>query len=201
MTIEKGREWGSRVGSDEVEGLPSATTDRDVAAHPSGTLLRGGDLGLTLGVTQPRAETASWQRLPIDLLDITYLDRRGNQHHITSAAWVTLGSFFSGPFVVLANTSFVKHRRLFPRSHPNDGRFEVLEVAAGMSLRQRIAALRRVRTDSHLPHPFLTTRNTMTFHATWLAPKRIIVDGRRQGSAREIMVEIRPDAGFTHVAT
>jgi diacylglycerol kinase family enzyme len=94
----------------------------------------------------------------------------------------------------------VKRRRLFPRSHPNDGRFEILEIAAEMSARQRFAALRRIRTDSHLPHPLLTTRNTNSFHAVWPSPMRIVVDGHKLGSAREITVEIRPDAGITYVA-
>lgn len=199
MTIERGKEWGTRVGATETEACPVAVTDRDVAAQPTGTVLRGGDLGLTLGITGHADRTTSWQRLPIDLLDISYVDRHGREHHAVAAAWVTLGSLVSGPFVVLANTSFVKRRRLFPRSHPNDGRFEVLEVAAEMSRRQRIAALRRVRTDSHLPHPLLSTRNTASFGAVWTAPMRIVVDGRRLGTVREVTVEIRPDAGITYV--
>lgn len=200
MTIRKGEEWGERVGVDAVARCPVATRDSMVAEHPAGTVLQGGDLALTLGVVPARQHTSEWQRLPLDLLDITWLDRRGQTHRATAAAWITVGSFHRGTFVVLANSSFVRGRRVFPRSHPNDGRFEVLEVSGQMSLRQRFAALRRVRTDSHLPHPYLVTRSTVSFREATATARRLVVDGRKVGSAREITVEVRPDAGITHVA-
>jgi hypothetical protein len=200
MTIEKGEDWGSRVGPDDVVNLRTASNDHDVAENPGGTLLGGGDLGLTLGITGCAGDAALWQRLPLDLLHVSYVDRRGRLHDTTAAAWVTTGSFLSGPFFVVANTSFVKGRRLFPRSHPNDGRFEILEVSTEMSRRQRLVALRRVRSDTHLPHPHLTTRSATSFHFAWPAPKKIVVDGFKLGYVREITVEIRPNAGITHVA-
>lgn len=200
MTIRKGEEWGDRVEADSVRGCPVARNDRDVVATPAGTLLQGGDLGLTLGVAPLRDETESWQRLPLDFLEVSWIDTRGRRGNVVAAAWATVGSFRSGPFVVVANTSFVRGRRLFPRSHPNDGRFEVLEVADSMPLRQRVSALRRVRTDSHLPHPSLTTRSATSYHLACPRPRRLVVDGRRIAVVQHVDVEIRPDAGFTHVA-
>lgn len=200
MTIRKGEEWGRPAQPDEVRHCPTATRDRDVAATPGGTLLRGGDLGLTLGIAPHRSDTATWQRLPLDLLEVSFVDRRGRSGHATAAAWLTVGSFVRGPFVVVANASFVRGRRLFPRSHPNDGRFEVLEVSEAMSLRQRITAMRRVRSDSHLPHPQLTVCAAASIRLAWPRARKLVVDGRRLGTVREIDVVIRPDAGITHVA-
>lgn len=200
MTIERNKEWGEKVGADAVSGCPLATIDRMVADNPSGSVLQGGDLALTLGVISARRHTSEWRRLPIDLLEVTWLDSRGLTHRAVSAAWVTIGTFHKGTFVVLANSSFVQGRRVFPRSHPNDGRFEVLEMSAEMPLRQRLAALRRVRSDSHLPHPSIVTRSTVAFREVATSPRRLVIDGRRVDSAREITVEVRSDAGNVFVA-
>ena len=45
-----------------------------------------------------------------------------------------------------------------PRAHPNDGRFDVVEVSAAMPARARLQAWRRLATGTHVPHPDITTR-------------------------------------------
>ena len=44
-----------------------------------------------------------------------------------------------------------------PRAHPNDGRVDVVEVAAAMGLRARWQARRRLPTGTHVPHPAIRT--------------------------------------------
>ena len=81
-----------------------------------------------------------------------------------------------------------------PRSHPNDGKTDILRVAATMPLRVRIAARRRARTGTHLPHPQLSLSQTAATTLTFDRPLVVWVDGRRWGTARELQLTVEPDA-------
>ncbi len=201
MTIHKGQEWGTIVGSSEVSACIRATTDQQVAAAISGSIVEAGDLATTLGVASPPATAQSWRRLPLDLLQVSLVDRSGTTTDVDSAAWVAFGHPGWGSYTLVANTSFVRGRRVFPRSHPNDGRFEILEVDKSMSFRQRLAALRRIPRDAHFPHPQIHVRTATTFDREWARPLRVIVDGEKWGSACAVSVRIKPDSTFTHIAT
>jgi len=200
VTIHKGEEWGTIVGSSQVSACTRATTDHQVATANSGSIVEAGDLAATLGVTSAPATSSSWRRLPLDLLHVCLVGPDGTTTELTSAAWISFGRPGWGSYTLVANTSFVRGRRVFPRSHPNDGRFEILEVDRNMTVRQRIAALRRLPRDAHIPHPQIHVRTATEFDREWSTPLRVVVDGERRGSARAVSVRIRPDSTFTHIA-
>ena len=81
-----------------------------------------------------------------------------------------------------------------PRAHPNDGRADVVEVAADMGLRARWQARSRLSSGTHLPHPQLTNRRITDETWTFDRPRRLWVDGVKRGTVRSLRVAVEPDA-------
>lgn len=81
-----------------------------------------------------------------------------------------------------------------PRSHPNDGRLDVLEIAAVMPIDQRWKAARRARRGAHLPHPSIATSRIAERSFRFSRPRSIWLDGRRWCTADEVVVRVVPDA-------
>jgi len=193
MTIRKGEEWGNVV---EMMGVQSTRYDRDLIHGLCAPV--SGDLALTIGVTRAVEPTNTlWRQLPVDRLRVVLDDL--NEH--TAVAHVQIGTWWRQRFVIISNVAFLKGVPLFSRSHPNDGKCEVFDLDAAMSLRQRFIAFQRRRTLSHLPHPQLTT--TQTKSVTIEVPSRVTIriDARRVAKARKIHVEVIPDAGFVYIAS
>jgi hypothetical protein len=90
------------------------------------------------------------------------------------------------------NAQFVGRRDVAPRGHPNDGRFETVEVDRSMSIRQRAIARRRLPRGEHVPHPRISVRS----FESWNSERRSVlwIDGVRVGAVDHCAVEIRPDA-------
>jgi diacylglycerol kinase family enzyme len=86
-----------------------------------------------------------------------------------------------------------------PRAHPNDGRFDVVEIAAGMRLRERWEARRRLPTGTHVPHPSISVRTATSWGWSDPAGAHVWVDGVDIGQRTAVDVTIRPDAAAVHV--
>ncbi|MGH9132374.1 MAG: hypothetical protein ACRDZZ_00450, partial [Ilumatobacteraceae bacterium] len=138
MTIRKGSEWGAGVA--RPEGLVVATSDAELGQLIcSGTSLplgvAAGDLRRTLG---HGGSGRVMQRVPLDLLrvDADGVELCAVAHVVVRRSW------WRGRLVGVFNCEHLGRWDVAPRGHPNDGRAEVVEVDAAMSMRARAQAWR-----------------------------------------------------------
>lgn len=203
MTIRKGEPWGEPA---EVppEGLEVAPGDRrasrsielaKAAGRPLVPIgLAGGDMARTMGGgTQGRLD-GTHTRATVDLLRVT----ADGCVHWAVAHVVARRSWWRGDVVLAMNAQFLGPYDVAPRSHPNDGRVDVLSVDAAMSPRTRWQARTRARTGTHLPHPHLTMQSTGEWHTTFARPLHLYVDGECLGDVRDLRIEVVPDALVVH---
>jgi hypothetical protein len=206
VTIRPGDPWARQVP--RPDGLRTVDSDRAVVEAladnaPAPVAVGSGDLARTLGVSttsgrQPLRDTMN--ELPIDLVTVTLDDgvpHTACAHVVARSPWHR-GSWWRGPILAVMNAEFIGDWDVAPRGHPNDGRVEVFEVDPSMSLRDRLAARRRLRSGGHIPHPHITTRSVRTH--TWTFPHRldVIVDGDAIGRATTITVTVVPDAAVVY---
>lgn len=205
MTIRKGEQWGTVVA--RPTGLQSFDSDHSLATAVAATdhlqlpslRLTGGDLHRTIGSPSERGGDFV-HRLPIDLLHVV---ADGVAHvavaHVVVRPRLIRGSWWRGRLVIVMNADHIGNLNVAPRAHPNDGRFDVVEIAATMSLRDRLKARRLLPSGSHVPHPQITVRTGD--NATWrfTHTNQLWIDGVRRGSVRELSARIEPDAFAIHV--
>ncbi len=211
MTIRKGEEWGTlRVPSGPIAVVGSDADARslievalaDGAPIPTIGLI-GGDLMRTLGGTGDRARFTGHQpipHLPIDLVRVVADDDRET---IFVAHLIARRSWWQGQVTAVMNAQFLTddrrrgHRAAWdvaPRSHPNDGRCDVVTASADLSARQRWMARPRLLLGTHVPHPLITVRQHSLATLDLAAETPLWVDGRRWGSARRLRLTVEPDA-------
>lgn len=191
MTIRKGEAWGSEVARPTTVRVAHGDAELAswVAADPAGDYaVDGGDLHRTVG--SPRSVGVRSHRLPIDVLDVV-TDR---DRHLAVAHVVIRRRWWRGRVVFVCNVGQVGRWNVAPRAHPNDGRFDVVDVSAAMRLRDRWEARRRLPTGTHVPHPAISMRSAAEW--TWSDPAcaHVWVDGVDTGPATSVTVRIRPDA-------
>jgi hypothetical protein len=204
MTIKPGASWGRQVP--RPDNLVTVHSDVALVAAISmpesrPIALGAGDLARTLGVsTNTGRETIS--EFTIDLLEVR-LD--GMAEPIVACAHVVArppwhrGHGLTGAVLAVMNAEFIGDWDVAPRGHPNDGRAEVFEVDAAMSVRHRLTARRRMRNATHIPHPQIATRSIRS--ATWnfQRPLEVIIDGQRAGRVSTLSVAVVPDAATVYV--
>lgn len=195
MTIQRGQEWGVTV--ERPGALMAAADDADLArlvlADRHGCYgLSGGDLFRSLGSPDPRDPV---QRLPIDALAVTIDDREALAvaHVIVRRGW------WRGGLLAVMNADHVGAWNVAPRAHPNDGRFDVVEVDAAMSLRHRWQARGRLPHGTHLPHPDIAVRTATEASWAFPRPRRVWIDGVAAGAVSRLAVSVLPDHFEIHV--
>ncbi len=195
MTIRKGEQWGTTVP--RPEHLRIASTDRELAGlvaagveQPLG--VSGGDVFGTVGAAAVRDPM---QRLPMDVLRV----QADGLSHCAVAHVIVRRSWWRGGILAVHNVDHVGHWNIAPRAHPNDGRFDVVEVDARMPIRQRLQARRRLAQGTHVPHPMISTRTGTRESWHFDLPQRLFVDGEHVGSAQDLTVTIEADAFSIHV--
>ena len=196
--IERGRPWGKQVPAPpdllEIDSDAELADALDRGASQP-LLLCGGDLATGLGARTTVVDDASTptvRELPIDALRVHLDDRE-----VLAVAHVVARSrnWLRGPIVFVGNTGFVGRREVVRRGHPNDGRFEIVEIDAGMGTRERLMGLRRIGSGSHLAHPQVTSTQATSLSRYFERGLRVWVDGRPLGRVSELRVEIIADAG------
>lgn len=195
MTISKGSAWGEAI--ERPDELRVATSDAEfvelieTAATPAVTLA-GGELFRALGSPPPRRDMMA---LPIDLIDVS-LD--GDKWCAVSNVYIRRpmrsGGVAAGDVIWVSNTGYVGERNVAPKAHPNDGKLDVIHVAASMGVRQRFEARRRSTTGTHIPHPQIEYRQVES--AAWTFDRAMVAtcDGGRSRRVREVVVRVLPDA-------
>jgi hypothetical protein len=196
VTIRKGQEWGTAVSrpADLLVCAGDAELAGEVAAGSSRPLaVAGGDLARTAGSA---GERSTLQRVPVDVLEVTadHESLHAVAHVVARARW-----WWPGPVVGVFNSEYLGTWDVAPRSHPNDGVADVLEVNRAMPLRARLQARRRLPTGTHLPHPMISSRRATQVSWRFERPLHLYVDGRRHGRVRELRVTVRPDAFHLYV--
>jgi hypothetical protein len=189
VTIRKGEPWGAAapMPADLVFADDDASLAQLVARDTARAYgLRGGDLHRSLGAPPEREAT---QRLPIDALRV----RLDDQEWVAVAHVVARNGWWRGALLAVLNCPYIGEWDVAPRAHPNDGHFDIVEVRAGMSLRQRLQARRRLPLGNHVPHPEIEMRTAES--ATWNfdAPRDVYVDAVPRGRATRLEIAISPD--------
>jgi len=197
VTIRKGSAYGEPgtlppdgvVVASDAEANTVITRARR-GGHPIPALgLLGGDLCRTLGGPGDEARLRSGATaFPVDL-GCAVVDGR---LHWFVAHLAAHRRGWRGRFAVAMNAEWLGDLDLGPRSHPGDGLLDLTEGQLG--LRDRLAARRRARTGSHLPHPGLRTRRAARAELSFPSPVPVFLDGVAIGPASEVMVHLEPDA-------
>ncbi len=208
MTIKPGEAWGRSVP--RPPDLTVVSSDAELAVTLSqqrGTHVAvcSGDLARTLGVTPEGRESieqrATVNEFPIDLLEVR-LDGREESivacaHVVARSPW-TGGHWLRGRILGVMNAEFIGEWDVAPRGHPNDGRVESFEVESSMSVRERLAARRRLPTGTHVPHPRIASRSVRSASWKFERPLEVVIDGRRHGRAVALSVTVVPDAALVY---
>ncbi len=205
MTIEKGRPWGvlrplaidaAMVASDaQARVIVESARAQGQPVPPFGLL--GGDLCRTVGGTgdADRLRSGEAMTLPVDA-GRAVVDGR---EYWFVAHLVARRSWWWGSIVAVMNAQFFGRWDVAPRSHPNDGRLDVVQADAAMTARARWQARSRLITGTHVPHPHITQRRVEEWTVTLVPPMPVWIDGVRVATkASEIAVQCVPDA-FTVV--
>lgn len=195
MTIRPGEEWGIAV--DRPASLHLCATDEEFVrrsiAGDGPLAVTSGDLHRSVGAATVRDVV---QRVEVDGLSVTLDD--GARY--SAVAHVVMRRHWSvGRVAMVMNVDYLGEWNVAPRAHPNDGRFDVCEVAPSMSIRQRWAARTRLVTGTHVPHPQIATSTHRERVWEFDRPLGVWVDGVRVGSSKRVSVEVEPDAYTLHI--
>jgi YegS C-terminal NAD kinase beta sandwich-like domain len=203
MTIRKGEAWGAPavIPSDVVVvrnnlELHHLLTDGP-PKHPIGPL--GGDLATTLGVRDTALVPGEpGTEMPIDLIRVTADGRVGwAAMHV-----IVRGSWWHGPIWAAMNAQFAGRWDVAPRSHPNDGRFDLVAAAVDLSRADRWKARRRLPLGTHVPHPHIDVRQHSAVTIDVPDNHRIALDGSHWGRGpMRLELSLMPDAATVIVAS
>jgi diacylglycerol kinase family enzyme len=117
--------------------------------------------------------------------------------HFFVAHLVARRSWWRGSVVAAMNAQFLGPWDVAPRSHPNDGRLDLVE--ADLPLGDRWKARSRLRTGSHVPHPGIVERRVKAAQLDLAPGAQVWLDGERLGPARHLSIRCVPDALTVHV--
>jgi YegS C-terminal NAD kinase beta sandwich-like domain len=200
VTVRRDAPWGGTGGlppgavvvADDREARRVVEAARRAGAEVPALGLLGGDLCRTLGGRGDRArlDSADAARVPVDLGSVL-IDGR---HHWFVAHLVARHAWWRGRIVAAMNAEFLGGWDVAPRSHPGDGRLDVVEVAATMPLADRLRARRRLPAGSHLPHPAITVERRAAVQIEFDRPTPVWLDGERVAEARTLSIRVEPDA-------
>ncbi len=199
MTIRRGEPWGT-VGRAPA-GTVHVHTNVELAAllqrHRSAhaplppVALLGGDLMRAVGGTGEESRlNGEVALLPVDIVRAT-IDA---EHRWFAAHLVARRSWWRGELVAAMNAQHFGRWDVAPRSHPNDGRVDIVRVSPEMSLRDRWRARSRAVQAAHVPHPDIQIRSTNTANLQFARPMKVWLDGQVWTTASGLELTVEPDA-------
>jgi hypothetical protein len=193
MPISKGEGWGE-PGSLPLDGVV-VTSDSEASAaleearragRPLPPLgLTGGDLCRTLG---GRGALSTVVRCDLGEVLVD-----GRVRYFVAHVVVRGRTLWRGSATAVMNAQYLGAWDVAPRSHPGDGKLDVVDVAPSMSVGDRWKARRRLPSGTHVPHPAITERRVAAVQLD-VAGRRVLVDGRPVGGAASLSIRVEPDA-------
>ena len=197
MTIRRGKPWGEPAVCPPAVSVVSGDRGlrnwvlqhraRGVAIPEVG--VAGGDLARTCGATSGARPCTA--KVTVDVMQVVLDDREptcGVAHVIARRHWLR------GELALVMNAQFYGRYDVAPRSHPNDGKIDVLQVDPAMRWRERLQARQRARPGAHLPHRDLAFWSLSHVDLHFDRPLIVWIDGVRQGAASRLRVVAEPDA-------
>lgn len=182
MTVRKGEPWGESAKM--PSGTPVANTDamasrlfqvgRSQGKAKIEIGLTGGDLWRTLGAPVGGAERLRSGACTRAVVDVGWADLGQFGGHSFVAHCFARTRTWSR-FAMAMNAEWLGAWDVAPRSHPGDGKFDVLE--GELQLQDLLPVRARVLTGSHLPHPSIKTRRTDEASFEFETPMRMWLDG------------------------
>lgn len=203
MTIRKNENWGVTVA--RPESLVICETDAAASqlateyflqqkSIPAIAITRS-NLSRALGTKGSVVNSQNMQATPFDLIEITFADDSKTEQKVLALGFGLLRkSWWRGDIVAVMNTSFIGDWDCAPRSHPNDGKFDLLTVSSEMKPTQRLIASRRLRLGTHLPHPQISVKQITSFEADCSAKPNLFVDNRKFVCVNQCKFRLLPDA-------
>jgi hypothetical protein len=198
VTIERGHDWG--VAAPRPDGVVELDRDADAAVlinrhRREGTPLPvigllGGDMRRTLGGADAGAGLAA--EVVLYTVDIGGVEIDGRRMWFLSHV-VARRHWWRGEVAMAMNAEFIGPWDVAPRSHPNDGRLDLL-TTMDMGLLDRWKARRRLPLGTHVPHPAISERRTSAAEVELLESLPVWVDGVLTPGGRRLKLWCEPDA-------
>jgi len=208
VTIKKGQDWGCLVAkpkdlhlvADDFEASYFLSQHLSVGGAPVEISILKSDLARSLGISGANVNKNEMLQTHFDVIETIFLrsgqtsvDRRLFLGH----AFIQNG-FATGAKVGVLNSSFVGKRNWAPRAHPNDGKFDVVEIEQSISIRQRLKAYSLMRSGSHLPHPKINYRQVVDYSADCINLPRLYIESKLVGTVVQCSFKIMPDAAVLY---
>ena len=203
MTIRKNQDWGVTVARPEsliiCENDAAASqlaTESFLQQKPIPAIaITRSNLSRALGAKGADVNSPNMHATPFDLIEITFADDSKTEQKVLTLGYGLLRkSWWRGEIVAAMNTSFIGDWDCAPRSHPNDGKFDLLTVTSEMKPTQRLIASRRLRLGTHLPHPQISVKQLTSFEADCSAKPNLYIDNRKFLSVKQCKFRLLPDA-------
>jgi hypothetical protein len=212
VTIRPGISWGSpgplapdaAVFAVDAEARQHLQQVFDRQVVPSEGPLDLGELGLLAGdlhrtLGSPRHDERALRagegmRLPVDVGLVEWDGGRSIfLAHLVAHPRRPL-RWWTDRTVAVMNAEYYSEMDLAPRSHPNDGRLDLLD--GSLPRGQRLQGRRRARSGTHIPHPRLALRSGRAFEirAAGQRPLHLWLDGSHVGTTESFTVTCIPDA-------
>ena len=198
MTVRKGELWGvpgplpegGVLVRTDAEARAVVTESRRTSTPVPAIGLLGGDLARTCGATggEGRIRSEEAQQLPVDLGEVLV----DGTLHFFVAHLVARRSWWRGRIVAAMNAQYLGTWDVAPRSHPNDGRLDLLD--ADLSAGDRLKARSRLPSGTHVPHPAIQERRVKAIQLDLERGTKVWLDGECIGPARTLSIRTVPDA-------
>lgn len=199
MTIRKGEEWGTRIIAPEQLVMLSDDAQLAQLDPDSIGVLLGGDIHHTLGAPSPVLPGAECTQLNIDAIQVTVTTYLLEEFTVLASSRVEIGYFRPRIFKrqrykCITNGGVIEGRNLAPRAHPNDGVLDCVEISAEMTFRDRLTAMRKAVSGTHIPHPQIQVSRSETFADLGGSNRPdLLIDGRIVPDWLTFSITVLPD--------
>ena len=204
MTIRKGQEWGHfeerpsdlQLVADDVAACEVVSKWVIESSSSLNLSILKSDTARMLGITGAANLNSQMLCTKFDVIEATYVLTKSEEtirRCFIGRAFISEKLFFGRTIAVL-NSSFVGNRDWAPKAHPNDGKLDLVELDGSMNVRQRLTALKLMKSGSHLPHPKIRYNQLSEYEYATDRSASLSIEGVRIGSIRNCFFRVLPDA-------